>query len=253
MQILLACAKTMTSSTKIEAPTVSTPRFEAEARQFALAMMNYSAGEVAQMMHCSTSIAATTRSRYANFFRNEELLPAILAYTGQAYRGLCANTFTADDMLFAQNHLHITSFLYGLLRPLDLIHPYRMEGNVELEPAKGINMFAFWRSHLTQCLIDAVKADDGTLMHLATEEMEHLFEWKRICKELRVIQPQFLCEQNGRLKIVAVHAKTCRGAMTRHIITHRISHPEDVTSFEHQGFVFCPELSETNRPVFVKK
>ena len=163
----------MATSTDIEVPAVSTPRFETEANRFALAMMNYSTSEVAQIMHCSTSIAATTRNRFANFFNDEEKLPAILAYTGQAYRGLRADTLNHQDMLFAQEHLHITSFLYGLLRPLDRIHPYRMEGNVELEPAGGINMFAFWRSRLTQCLIDAVKADDGVLMHLATEEMEH--------------------------------------------------------------------------------
>ena len=252
MQILLACAKTMATSTDIEVPAVSTPRFETEANRFALAMMNYSVSEVAQMMHCSTSIAATTRNRFANFFSDEEKLPAILAYTGQAYRGLRADTLIHLDMLFAQRHLHITSFLYGLLRPLDRIHPYRMEGNVELEPAGGINMFAFWRSRLTQRLIDAVKADDGVLMHLATEEMEHLFDWKRVAKELRVIQPLFLCEQNGQLKIVTVHAKTCRGAMTRHIIKHRLSEPDDIASFEHQGFTFCPDLSETHRPVFVK-
>ena len=234
------------------APELSVPAFAAEAMQFAADMTALDVADIAAAMHCSQRIAAETAMRYRRFFSDEPLQPAVLAYYGQAYKTLRAREFTPRQLHYAEQHLWITSFLYGLLRPLNGIHPYRMEGKVCLPSADGENMFGFWRNRLTTKLIDSVKADDGVLMHLATEEMEHLFDWKRIAKELRVIQPQFLCNQNGQLRIVAVHAKTCRGAMTRHIIKHRLSEPDDIASFEHQGFTFCPDLSETHRPVFVK-
>lgn len=251
MQILLACAKTMVDSTRVATPAVSTPRFAREAGEFAIFMMQLSASDIAKMLRCSSAIAAQTLQRYGSFFEQSELLPAVLAYHGQAYRGLRAEEFSLDDMAFAQDHLHITSFLYGLLRPLDMIHPYRMEGNAELAPAEGENLFAYWRKRLTQCLIDAVKADDGVLVHLATEEMEHLFDWRRIKQEVRMIQPQFLVRKDGKLKVVTVYAKTCRGAMTRHIITNRLATPESLASFCFEGFEFSPENSTPDTPVFI--
>ena len=248
MQILLACAKIMISKTEVKPPTVSVPQFQKQANHYALQMSKRSVEELMDMFHCSHQLAIENKLRYESFFAAEERLPTILAYYGQAYKCLHAQTLDEEDFLFAQGHLWITSFLYGLLRPLDLIHPYRMEGKVELD---GKTMFQHWNPLLTDLLIDTVKADDGILVHLATEEMQHLFDWKKVCREVNVIQPEFLVMKNGKLKTVTVYAKSCRGAMTRFIITNRLSTPEDLHHFEYEGFEFSADYGNESHPHFI--
>ena len=243
MQIILASAKIMNDKLKsIPDISLSLPRFQKEAGDFARDMAQYSVETIADMLGCSRQIAAQNRLRYMNFFGDTPKLPAILAYHGQAY----------DDLNYSQEKLWITSFLYGLLRPLDAILPYRMEGNVELPSGEGQNMFAFWKSRLTDILIDAVKADGGTLVHLATEEYQHLFDWQRVRKEVRIVQPLFYIRKGSELKIQAVWAKTCRGAMTRFIIENCIDKPEDLCAFGYEGFTYEPKLGEADFPHFVK-
>lgn len=248
MQILLACAKIMNEATETKTPLVTRPKFLKEAEHFALLMSQRTVDELMDMFHCSRQLAIENKLRYERFFAENESLPAILAYYGQAYKCLSANRLSSKDFLFAQHHLWITSFLYGLLRPLDMIHPYRMEGKVELD---GKTMFKHWKPMLTDLLIDSVKADDGILVHLATEEMQHLFDWKKVLKEVVVIQPQFLVMKNGKLKSVTVYAKSCRGAMTRFIIKNRLVTPNDLSKFEYEGFEFKPDYGDSNHPHFI--
>ena len=248
MQILLACAKIMNETTVTKTPLVTEPRFLKEAEHFALLMSQRSVEELMEMFHCSRQLAIENKLRYGRFFADNERLPAILAYYGQAYKCLDASTLNKDDFLFAQQHLWITSFLYGLLRPLDWIHPYRMEGKVELD---GKTMFKHWKPLLTDLLIDSVKADDGILVHLATEEMQHLFDWNKVLKEVAVIQPQFLVMKNGKLKSITVYAKSCRGAMTRYIIKNKLVTPDDLTKFEYEGFEFKSDNGDSSHPHFI--
>ena len=277
MQIILASAKIMIVSIKREQSelvrsaerekhgmeskdklksfpdvSMSLPRFQNEAQAFAKDMALYSTETIAEMLGCSQKIAVQNRMRYMRFFEDAPQLPAILAYYGQAYKHLKAETLTADDLNYSQRTLWITSFLYGLLRPLDGILPYRMEGNVELPSGEGQNMFGFWKNRLTDVLIDSVKADDGILIHLATEEYQHLFDWQRVSKEIRVIQPLFYVRKGNDLKIQAVWAKTCRGAMTRFIIQNRITTPDDLATFSYEGFEYEPTLGEPDYPHFIK-
>ena len=243
MQIILASAKIMNDKLKsVPDIRLSTPRFQNEADAFARDMAQYSAETIAEMLGCSQQIAVQNRLRFMHFFDEKPKLPAILAYHGQAYKHLQAETLTVDDLNYSQGKLWITSFLYGLLRPQDGILPYRMEGHVELPSGEGKNMFAFWKSRLTDMLIDSVKADDGILIHLATEEYQHLFDWQRVRREVRVIQPLFYVRKGYDLKIQAVWAKTCRGAMTRFIIENRITNPEDLNAFSYEGFEYKPAL-----------
>ena len=278
MQIILASAKIMNVSIKREQSelvrsaerekrgmksndklksvpgvSLSLPRFKNEAQAFARDMAQYSTETIAEMLGCSRQIAAQNRMRYMRFFEDAPNLPAILAYHGQAYKHLKAETLTAEDLTYSQGKLWITSFLYGLLRPLDGILPYRMEGNVELPNGEGQNMFGFWKNRLTDVLIDSVKADDGILIHLATEEYQHLFDWQRVRKEVRIVQPLFYVRKGTELKIQAVWAKTCRGAMTRFIIENRIDNPEDLCAFGYEGFTYEPTLGEPDYPHFIKQ
>jgi hypothetical protein len=278
MQIILASAKIMNVSIKREQSelvrfverekhgtksndklksvtdiSLSMPRFLNEAEAFAKEMAQYSTETIAEMLGCSQQIAVQNRLRFMQFFDEKPKLPAILAYHGQAYKHLKAETLTVDALNYSQGKLWITSFLCGLLRPLDGILPYRMEGHVELPSGVGENLFVFWKSRLTDVLIDAVKADDGILIHLATQEYQHLFDWQRVRKEVRIIQPLFYVRKGDDLKIQAVWAKTCRGAMTRFIIENRIDKPEDLCAFSYEGFAYEPTLGEPDFPHFIKE
>lgn len=253
MQILLACAKIMRSGMTAPAGVELTePRFLPQAATIAAEMRRLSPAELARLLHCSAPIAAQNALRYLQWADPAVHEPAVLAYHGQAYKHLRAETFTAAQLQWTQRHLFITSFLYGLLRPLDRISPYRMEGAVKLYATGGADLFAYWRPRLTDALISAVKADDGILVHLATEEMEHLFDWRQVCAAVRVVQPHFMVDDAKGLRVMAVHAKTCRGAMTRFIIEHKFSRPEALVDFNYQGFTYDPLGSDQNQMLFKK-
>ena len=251
MQILLANAKIMYE--KAEKQPLSTPLFQSVADTLAAEMARMDVEELARQLDCSTKIAAENWKRYHNFAAAEKM-PAILAYNGQAYKYLRADSLSDESLEYAQRHLWITCFLYGLLRPMDGIVPYRMEHCVTLEATGDKPVNQFWKDKLTDVLIDSVKADDGVLLHLSTAEYEHLFDWKRVCQEVKVIQPLFYVRQkDGRLKMQAVWAKACRGAMVRFVLTHQIAHPEELAAFSYEGFEYAPQLGEWAFPHFVRE
>lgn len=254
MQIILASAKIMNERAMVpEGITVTAPRFLQEAHTLVHDMMQYPVETLAEMLGCSQAIASQNRLRYLRFNAPHDPLPAILAYHGQAYKHLKAETLDPETLLYAQDHLWVMSFLYGLLRPLDDIRPYRMEGHVELPSAGGGTLFDYWKPRLTQVLIDSVKADDGVLVHLATEEFQRLVDWQRVKQEVHVIQPMFLVRKGNTLKVQAVWAKTCRGAITRMILQERLIHPEDLSAFQYEGFTYSPVSSEQDQPCFIKE
>lgn len=251
MQILLANAKIMFD--KAERKPLSTPLFQSTANSLAAEMAMMDVEELARQLDCSPKIAAENWKRYQDFAVAEKL-PAILAYNGQAYKHLRAKTLSDEALAFAQEHLWITCFLYGLLRPMDGIVPYRMEHCVTLEATGDKPVNQFWRDKLTDVLIGSVKADDGILIHLSTEEYEHLFDWNRVCREVKVIHPLFYVRQSdGNLKMQAVWAKSCRGAMVRFILNNRLLTPQELTAFSHEGFENAPQLGEEAFPHFIRE
>ena len=251
MQILLANAKIMYE--KAEKRPLSTPLFQSVADTLAAEMARMDVEELARQLDCSIKIAAENWKRYHDFAAAEKM-PAILAYNGQAYKHLRADSLSDESLEYSQRHLWITCFLYGLLRPMDGIVPYRMEHCVTLEATGDKPVNQFWKDRQTNVLIDSVKADDGVLLHLSTAEYEHLFDWKRVCKEVKVIQPLFYVRQkDGRLKMQAVWAKACRGAMVRFILTHQIAHPKELAAFSYEGFEYAPQLGEEAFPHFVRE
>lgn len=251
MQILLANAKIMFD--KAERKPLSTPLFQSTANSLAAEMAMMDVEELARQLDCSPKIAAENWKRYQDFAVAEKL-PAILAYNGQTYKHLRAKTLSDEALAFAQEHLWITCFLYGLLRPMDGIVPYRMEHCVTLEATGDKPVNQFWRDKLTDVLIGSVKADDGILIHLSTEEYEHLFDWNRVCREVKVIHPLFYVRQSdGNLKMQAVWAKSCRGAMVRFILNNRLLTPQELTTFSHEGFEYAPQLGEEAFPHFIRE
>lgn len=250
MQILLANAKIMYD--RADREPLSTPLFQSVADRLAAEMAQMDVDELARQLDCSRKLAAENWKRYQEF-SCADTMPAMLAYNGQAYKHLKANTLSSDAMEFAQEHVWITCFLYGLLRPMDAIVPYRMEHCVTLEATHDKPINQFWKDKLTEVLIDSVKADDGILVHLSTEEYEHLFDWKRVMEEVKVVHPLFYVRQaNGSLKMQAVWAKSCRGAMVRFILQNRITNPEELRAFSYEGFEYSPHHGEEAYPHFIR-
>lgn len=250
MQILLADAKLMHASATAGAE-LSTPQFEAQASLLAAEMARMNADELQRLMGCGAAAAEEARLRYARF-ATASRLPAVMAYNGQAYKHLRADTLDASTLQYAQQRLWITSFLYGLLRPLDAIAPYRMEATVKLDATADRPIGHFWRDLLTEALIAAVQADDGILLHLSTAEYQQLFHWQQVEQQCTVVQPLFYVETAGRLKVQAVWAKTCRGAMTRWLLDNRISSPADLAAFQYEGFTFAPGYGDSAHPYFIR-
>ena len=248
MQILLANAKLMFN--EVTRSPWSTPRFQQEAERLAAEMARMDPPELARQLDCSSSIAAENWLRFQQF-PTATSRPALFAYNGQAYKHLKAEQLSEETLRYADQHLWITSFLYGLLRPLDGIHPYRLEGHIELPSSEGKRLFDFWKTRLTDLLINTVKADDGILIHLSTEEFEHLFDWKRVTTEVQVIQPIFYVRKGDSFKVQAVWAKSCRGAMARFLLTQQITNPAELSAFDYEGFHFLRE--ENNQLIFVKR
>lgn len=251
MQILLANAKIMFS--KVAAKPWADPQFQSVATKLAMEMATCDISTLAQQLDCSRKLAAENWQRYQDFFSAGKM-PAILSYNGQAYKHLKASTLTLDALEFGQKHLWITCFLYGLLRPMDGIVPYRMEHCVTLRETNNKPVNQYWKDLLTEVLIESVKADDGILVHLSTEEYEHLFDWNRVCQEVKVIHPLFYVRQaDGSLKMQAVWAKSCRGAMVRFILQNQLTLPEEINAFSYEGFEYNPHLGEEQFPHFVRE
>ena len=251
MQILLANAKIMFD--KAERPPLTTPLFQSTADTLAAEMARMDVDELARQLDCSHKIAAENLKRY-HAYATATKLPAILAYNGLAYKHLRAASLGEEALIYAQKRLWITCFLYGILRPMDGIVPYRMEHCVSLDATNDKPVNQFWKDRLTEVLIDSVKMDDGILIHLSTEEYEHLFDWKRVCQEVRVIHPLFYVRQrDGRLKMQAVWAKSCRGAMVRYIATNQLVSPAELTTFSYEGFEYAPHMGDEAFPHFVRE
>lgn len=251
MLILLSCAKTMSGSTKGTFPPVTVPRFRREASEVALQMSQFSVEELERLLHVSPKIALENYRRYQAFHEDTSAeLPALLAYTGIVFKRLRATDFSLDDFSYAQHHLRMTSFCYGLLRPLDTIRPYRLEGDVLL-PEAGTSVFAFWRSRLTDTLIEDVRRAGGVLCNLASEEMKNLFDWKRVEAEVDVVTPEFHVWKRGKPATVVVYTKMLRGEMSRFILKNRIENPEDLHCFAWEGFEYDASLSGGKRLFFI--
>ena len=251
MMIYISCAKTMTAQSKLQVPFTTQPYFIDEARQNVMDISQFSMEELGRLLKINSKLAAENYFRYHNFFSSEDKgLPAILSYTGMVFKRLAVKDFSDDDFRYAQEHLLITSFLYGLLRPLDVIKNYRLEGDVRLPERGNISMFDYWKPVLTDFFIAEIKKQGGVLINLASNEMKDLFDWKRVCREVRVITPDFQVYKNGKLSTVVIYAKMCRGEMTRFILKSRIENPEQIKSFEWEGFCYNENESSGDHWVF---
>lgn len=253
MQILLSCAKTMTNKSKVKSPLTSVPLHKENASIIALYMAQRSVNELEEMLRVNPKIALENQQRYQIFHSPDTAeLPAILAYTGIVFKRIDPSTFTPADFEYAQEHLRLTSFGYGLLKPLDLIKNYRLEGDIKLEELNGESLFDYWKDILTTDFVSEIKnKGQGVLLNLASDEMKRLFHWKEVERNVRVITPEFKVWKGDKLKTVVVYTKMCRGEMTRYVLKNRISRIEDLKDFVWGGFHYEPDLSKGDHWVFI--
>ena len=246
MQILIGCAKIMTGCAPSDISFATEPTFQSQANDNAMQMLNYSVEELCEMLHINRDMALENWKRFRSFHDNSIRQPAAFCYDGMVYQRLAPETLSDSELRYANDHLMISSFLYGILRPLDIINKYRLEGNIILPNNNSKSMFDFWKPILTDWFINKIKADDGILIYLASDEMRNLFDWKRVKSEVKVITPTFKVDKNGKLKTIVIYTKMCRGAMARYIIKNRITNIDELKSFEYEGFSIDDSNEEWN-------
>ncbi|MDR1647356.1 MAG: peroxide stress protein YaaA [Zoogloeaceae bacterium] len=253
MFLLISPAKTLDFKTPVAVSRFSEPDWLAESAALMAQLRTLSPAEVASLMGISDALAALNVARYAEWsppFTPENAKQAVLAFAGDVYEGLEARTLSAADLDWAQGHLGILSGLHGLLRPLDLIQPYRLEMGARLVNPRGKDLYAWWGTLLRDAVAAAVAASSGEacLINLASEEYFKAVRGKAL--PCPVIQPVFEDEKNGQFKVVSFYAKRARGLMTRHVIETRAESPETLKTFDREGYVFTPAASTETVWVF---
>ncbi|GED23002.1 peroxide stress protein YaaA [Halomonas halmophila] len=217
-------------------------------------MRDKSPQEISRLMGVSDKIAGLNAARFADWhtpFTPENAKPAAQAFQGDVYVGLEAENFDEADNDFAQDHLRILSGLYGLLRPLDLIQPYRLEMGTKLANPAGQDLYAFWRDELTTALNQAIaQSGSRVLVNLASNEYFKSIDPPRL--DARIITPVFKDEKNGQYKIISFYAKKARGLMAAWMIRQRLDDAEALKHFDVAGYRFNAAMSEGNTLVFCR-
>lgn len=250
MLIVISPAKRLDWDARDTAMT--TPEFLSEANSLARTMRGRTLTELKGLMDLSDDLAKLNRDRYRDFADEPEaeaLRPAALAFAGDTYQGLEASSLDAEELDWAQDHLRILSGLYGLLRPLDGIQPYRLEMGSRLKTRRGKNLYDYWGITPARALKDQAEAiGTDTLINCASQEYFGAVDTGKL--GLTVITPTFLEEKNGKAKIVSFFAKKARGSMARFIITRRLTDPEGIKDFDLGGYQYDEEASTPEAPVF---
>jgi uncharacterized protein len=230
--------------------TPTRPDFGADAATLAGIARDLSVKDLQKLMGISEALARLNAERFRDFGQMEEK-PAALAFAGDTYQGLEAGSLEADEMAFAQDHLRILSGLYGLLRPLDAIQPYRLEMGSRLKTPRGASLYDYWGARIAEALnAQAEVLGTDVLINCASQEYFGAVDLAAL--RPRVITPVFLEEKNGEAKVVSFYAKKARGAMARFIIQRRLTSPEGLRDFDSGGYAYRPELSEGDRWVFLR-
>jgi len=253
MLILVSPAKTLDYESPLTTETCTHPRFIEQSSQLIDTLKQLSVQEVAELMKLSDKLASLNVARYQSWQPEHTLdnaRPAVLAFKGDVYTGLDATSFNEADFQFAQQHLRILSGLYGVLRPLDLLEPYRLEMGTRLKTDAGDNLYQFWGDRITRALNEELNGSDDPVINLASNEYFKAVQPKAL--KGRLITPVFRDCKNGQYKIISFYAKKARGLMSRYIIQNRIETAEAIKAFDLEGYYFSPEQSRGDTWVFLR-
>ena len=249
MLVVISPAKRLDWAAQEAATT--TPAFAANARELAAVAKKLKPGDLKKLMSISDDLAKLNHERFQNFETETDLRPAIYAFAGDTYTGLEAQSLSDDGLRYAQDHLRILSGLYGVLRPLDAIAPYRLEMGSRMKNAKGANLYAYWGDRLAQALNEQAQAT-GSAYLVNCASVEYFGAVDESSLALKVITPVFMEDKPAGPKIVSFFAKKARGAMARFIVENRITDPEGLKDFDLGGYKFAPELSTVGKPTFLR-
>ncbi len=254
MLILISPAKKLDFATAPISDRFTQCEFLADAQQLIDTLKPLGQGEIAKLMHLSDNLAKLNVERYQHWsqpFTPQNAKAAILAFKGDVYAGMNADTFTEANLDFAQRHLRILSGLYGLLRPLDLMQPYRLEMGTRLDNPRGKNLYEFWGEKITQAVNQAALAAGGTgIINLASAEYFKSVKPRQL--QVPLITPQFKECKNGEYKIIGIYAKRARGLMSRYIIDNELTAAEALKTFTWEGYAYNEALSSEAEWVFTR-
>jgi cytoplasmic iron level regulating protein YaaA (DUF328/UPF0246 family) len=254
MKIVISPAKSLDYTREINTPTPTIAPFLDDAHQLALKLQKLSPKKIAALMHLSPQLADLNYARFQNWEKpltpSDETKPAVTVFTGEVYKGLDVDTFTQKDFENAQSQLRILSGMYGVLRPLDLMYPYRLEMGTKWDiTPKTKNLYQYWGKQLADYLTNEM-TDNEVLINLASNEYFKAIDKKKL--KVRVITPIFKELKRDQFKVVMMYAKHARGAMARDIIKNQYKSPEDLKGYHVDGYSYNESLSTADEWVFVR-
>lgn len=254
MITILSPAKTLNMDKNNISKIYTQPIFVEEALELMGELRKYSPPEMEGLLKINEDLAELNFMRHAMWKKEHDLSnskQAILAYHGAVYQGLRAETFDEDQLDYAQQHVRILSALYGVLKPLNLIQPYRLEMGLKFKNPKGKDLYCFWKDTITEYLNeDIMKQSEQTLINLASNEYFSVIKKEHF--KGNVITPVFKEYRQGIYRNVTIYAKRARGLMTRYIIENHIDTPKELKDFEEEGYQYCEGYSTDNEWVFIR-
>jgi hypothetical protein len=254
MKVLLSPAKSIDVKGINRVYQSSVPAFLKETHTLVSKLKKMDPVKLGKLMHISSDLAELNVQRYKDWqdpiVQQEEIVPCILAFSGEVYRGMDARTFIDAELEWANDHLRILSGLYGILKPLDLMYPYRLEMGTKWEVSpKARNLYQFWGKKLALYLNDELKKGE-VIVNLASTEYFKAVDKKTL--KARVITPVFKEFKNGEFKVVMMYAKHARGAMARYIVTNRVEESDELKLYTVEGYEFDEKQSTADEWVFVR-
>ena len=255
MLFLLSPAKSLDFETPADGVPHSEPLFVKQSTELIKVLKTQSPQAIASLMNLSDALAQLNVARYQAWkpkFTEKNSKQAVLAFNGDVYEGLDAKSLKAKDLAWAQDHVAILSGLYGVLRPLDWMQPYRLEMGTALANDKGSNLYKFWGSQIANYLNERLSAEqEPIIVNLASQEYFKSVDRKAL--KARVIECVFEDFKGGKYKIISFNAKRARGLMTRFAVTHQVKTPKALEGFNLEGYAFDAAVSEPDRKVFRRK
>ena len=256
MLVVISPAKTLDYSPLRESIGFSEPLFIDKTESLVKEMRNYDAEMLSSLMKISENLGFLNFERFQTWKQDSapgvDSKQSVFAFQGDVYKGLDISSLDKDVVDYSQKYLRILSGLYGLLKPLDLIAPYRLEMGTKLKIGDSSNLYEFWKPHVTNAINKDLKIQKTNfLINLASNEYFSVLEPNNV--EAEIISPVFKDFKNGDYKIISFHAKKARGLMTRFIMTNNIKDPADIKKFDYEGYKYSSKLSKEKFPVFFEE
>ena len=254
MHIIISPAKNLNIKFPETVKPISFPQYINESKKLISALKKYNTDGLMKLMNINFKLAELNKQRYKNWNKDHAIDntgPAVFVFNGDVYQGLKAESLSDSDLKYANEHLSILSGLYGLLKPLDGIQPYRLEMGTKLLVDKFNNLYEFWGTKINKLLKARMEEfNDDVLINLSSNEYFRSVIAKKL--KCRIITPVFKDFKNGEYKLISVYFKKARGLMTRFIITNRLTDPEQIKAFNYEGYYYNIALSEGDKWVFTR-